>query len=411
MRILFTTSAGAGHFHPLVPLARAAAAAGHKVAFACPRSLCGTVEALGFPAFAAGRDHHDPDAELVQVMAEAHRMTPGPAQARFFITNVFFGINARRMVPPLMDVCTAWQPDLIVRENMEFGGAVVAEALGVPHATVQVAQLIDVRPMREAIAAQLDRARAMLDLPADPELGMLSRYLDLSFTPRSFQDPAVPVPPTLHTLRAEPFDRSGRETLPAWLDDLPRRPTIYATLGTEMNRGVPGIFPRVLQTIIAGLQEEPLNLIVTTGRECDPAALGPQPPHVHVERYIPQSLVFPRCDLIVTHGGHNTVLAAIAAGLPMVVVPITADQPENAARCAALGLGRVVSLAELTPDAIHEATCGVLRDLRYCASVLRLRSEMEALPGPDYGVRLLERLAVTKAPLPLPSRFLEGAPS
>src|SRR5688500_15954466 len=52
VRFLFTTTAGMGHFHPLVPLAQAAVHAGHEVAFACPQVLCAYVEASGFPAFA-----------------------------------------------------------------------------------------------------------------------------------------------------------------------------------------------------------------------------------------------------------------------------------------------------------------------------------------------------------------------
>ncbi len=56
MRILFTTLAEAGHFHPLVPIARAAIAAGHEIAFACSPSFVPTVEATDFRAFSAGFD-------------------------------------------------------------------------------------------------------------------------------------------------------------------------------------------------------------------------------------------------------------------------------------------------------------------------------------------------------------------
>jgi UDP:flavonoid glycosyltransferase YjiC (YdhE family) len=101
----------------------------------------------------------------------------------------------------------------------------------------------------------------------------------------------------------------------------------------------------------------------------------------------------------VTHGGHNTVLAAIAHGLPLVVIPIAADQPENAQRCAELGLGRVVGPDERTPDAIRQAAREVLRDPRYRENAARLRREMEAQPGPERGVELLERLAAERAPL------------
>jgi len=401
MRILFTTLPASGHFHPLAPLARAADEAGHDVAFACPRSFCPQVEANGFRAFPAGCDvdfTDGADPEFREVYAPIGQMTPGPEQARRVLADMFCGFNTRRMIPDLLPLCRDWRPDVIVRDSMEFGGAIVAEHLELPHAGVEAGLLIDLHTDRVAISAQLDRARQSVGLPSDPDLAMPYRYLNLSFTPPRFQDPAVTLPPTLHALRAVPFDRTDEDALPAWVVRLPQRPTVYATLGTEINH-TPGIFPGVLQAIIAGLRDEPLNLIVTVGRDKDPEALGPRPPHVHVERYIPQSLLLPHYGLVVTHGGHNTVLAAIDAGLPLVVTPISADQPENAQRCAALGLGRVVDLATLTPEAVREAVRAVLGDPEYRANVRRLRAEMEALPGPEHGVRLLEELVARKAPL------------
>ena len=396
MRVLFTTNAMAGHFHPLVPLARAAQAAGHAVAVACPGSFCGTVKASGFQALPAGRDSRG-DPEFGQIRAEIDRMKPGPAQARHFFAKVFCGLHTRRMIPDLYALSREWMPDVIVWENCAFAAAIVAEALGMPYARVEAGMLFDLRVFGAAVSEQLDRNRQSVGLPPDPDLEVLHRYLVLSWTPPRFQDPAVPLPPTLHALRAVPFDRSGHETLPDWVMELPERPTVYATLGTEMNH-LPSIFPGMLQTFIAGLREEPVNLIVTIGRDMDPAALGPQPPHVHVERYIPQSLLLSHCDLVLTHGGHNTVLAAISAGLPMVVTPITADQPENAERCVALELGRAIALPNLTPGTVREAVRAVLQDAQYRTNVQRLRAETEALPSAEHGVRLLERLAATKTP-------------
>ena len=67
--------------------------------------------------------------------------------------------------------------------------------------------------------------------------------------------------------------------------------------------------------------------MVTIGERNDPAALKPQPPNVHVENYVPQSLLLPHCDAVVTHGGHNTVLGALSFGLALVVIPFYADNP------------------------------------------------------------------------------------
>jgi UDP:flavonoid glycosyltransferase YjiC (YdhE family) len=397
MRILFTTFPASGHFHPLVPLAAAAQAAGHQVCFACAPSFRGQVEAGGFRAFPAGCDFrvdHIADAadpEVRELIARVGQLGPGRETEELFTTNMFFGLAARRMAPDLLALHHTWPPDIIVRESLELGGALAAEYLGLPHAGVEVTNLSFIMPWREAIRVQLDRVRQGLGLPPDPMLEMLYRYLHLSFTPPGFYDPVLALPPTLHALHSSAFDRSGDETVPAWLRELPERPTVYVTLGTVANN-LPGVFPRVLRTILAGLRDEPLNLVVTIGRDKDPAELGPQPDNVHVERYIPQSLLFPYCDMVVTHAGHNTVLATIDAGLPLVLIPLSGDQPDNAQRCEDLGLGRVVAPADLTPETVRDAVRTVGREPGYRNNVRLLQAEMRALPGPEHGVWLLEQL-------------------
>jgi MGT family glycosyltransferase len=157
---------------------------------------------------------------------------------------------------------------------------------------------------------------------------------------------------------------------------------------------VPGVF----EAIIVGLRDELVNLIVTVGRDRDPAEFGAQPPNVHIERYIPQSLIFPRCDLVIAHGGWNTVLAALSHSLPLVVIPLGADQPLNAQRVAALGVGRVIERAHLMAETVREAAWEVLQNPHYRHNAQRIRAEMESLPGPEHAVTLLERLVQEKKP-------------
>ena len=70
---------------------------------------------------------------------------------------------------------------------------------------------------------------------------------------------------------------------------------------------------------------------------------------MQIERYLPHSAVLPRCDVVVSHGGSGTVIGALAAGLPSVVLPMGADQPLNAARCEALGVGVALDAVRVTP--------------------------------------------------------------
>jgi UDP:flavonoid glycosyltransferase YjiC (YdhE family) len=131
----------------------------------------------------------------------------------------------------------------------------------------------------------------------------------------------------------------------------------------------------------------------------EPAEFGPQPPHIRIERHLPHGALLPRCDLVVAHGGFGTILGCLAAGVPLVVLPVHSDQPRNAQRCVDLGVGRVVGPEDRTPVAIRAAVHAVLSEPAYRAHAARLRDEISALPGPDRGVALLERLATERQPL------------
>jgi UDP:flavonoid glycosyltransferase YjiC (YdhE family) len=387
MRALFTSMVGLGHLHPLLPVARALAAAGHEVRFAVPASLVPAVAHAGFRAVAAGLDGEAAD-HLPQL-----RALPAAERGACIQREVFAGLRPRRLVPELLALAADWQPDLIVREEREYGGCLAAEALGLPHAAVSISAAGDVVPPGR-LAAPLAGLRAAFGLPPDPGMAMPHRYLTLRPFPPRFQDPALPVAPATRYLRPTPDDRTGPEGLPPWVAARPARPVAYVGLGTVHNR------PEIFRAILAGLRDEALTLVATVGRDQDPADYGPQPENVHIERYVPLSLLLPHCDMAVTNGGSGTLMAALAHGLPLVVVPVGADQPQNAARCAALGLGVVVAPAALTPEAARRAALAALADPAYRQAAGHLRGEMAALPGPEHAVSLLERLARDRRPLP-----------
>ena len=388
MRILFTTTAGLGHFHPLAPLAQAAIRAGHEVAFACPKALCPYVEASGFQAFSM----IDLDTLAAERMAVMQRIMHLPTEEsnKGMVSDMFIGVYARHALPELVALCRRWHPDVIVREEGEFAGAIAAEHLDLPHAAVQVAYASGIG---SSIGGQrLDELRVAWGLLPDPSQAMLARYLVFSFDPPSLLEPESVVPPTVHHLRAEVFDRSSAEMLPDWIMEEHARPLIYVTLGSEAP-DIPGIFPGVYQTLLTGVHDVDGTVVMTIGRNRDPAELGPQPDHVHVERYIPQSLL-PHCDLVVTHGGHNTVLAALQFGLPMVITPLFADQFANARRCVDLQVGQQIARSDLTPERVRDAVRAVLHHDHYRSNAQRMQAEIRALPSVDHGVRLLEQLVI-----------------
>ncbi|MCP4655707.1 MAG: glycosyltransferase family 1 protein [bacterium] len=403
MRVLMTTQPGLGHFHPMVPIARALRDAGHEVAFACAESFRPRVAAHGFASFSAGLDwleseieHRFPDLVTTWLEAENHLR---------IVRDVFAEVAAQRMVPDLSALVRDWRPQLIVRNDFEFAGAVVAEKLDIPHAAVGIEFLMPAQFWRPLVGPQLAQLRAANGLPAQPSVGMLYRYLHLSFIPPSYQFADARSVPVAHFLRPAWGDCEPQATLPEWLAELPERPTVYVTLGTVFNRTT-----AVFEAIVEGLAGEPVNVIVTTGHGRDPADLGPLPSNVRAECYIPQSLLFPRCDLVVAHGGVNTIMAALRHGLPLLLTPLSAHHPFHASRVSTLGLGAVLrrrgrlghlgqeSWRELSPASVRATVRELLETPSYRERARGVAAEMERLPGPERAVALLEKLEQDKAP-------------
>ncbi len=391
MRILFSTLPATGHFHPLVPIARAATAAGHEVAFAAPASFCPTVETVGFRAFPAGFER---GGVPLDVLFPAMRTLTGEAFTRFVNGHIRVGVEAARMAPDLLTLADRWPPDLIVRDASEYGGCVAAEVLGIPHASVRTAVTPSSYAGRRLMADELAALRGAHGLPPDPEVAMPFRYLHLACEPPGLWPSDDPPAPTSHLLRPEPFDRPGGEGLPDWVANLGDAPTACATLGTFMNRSTD-----VFRAILDGLRDEGLNLILAIGRDQDPAQFGPQPDNVRIARYIPLSLLLPRCALVVCQAGFSTVTTALRHGLPLVMLPLGADQPLVARQCARLGVGPTLGPDERTPEAIRAAVRTVLANPVYRTNAARVGETLAALPGPDHAVALLERLVADRRPI------------
>ena len=157
-----------------------------------------------------------------------------------------------------------------------------------------------------------------------------------TFFPASLDDPAVPT-----------AARTARYGDPAWARFATEagagaRPFVYMTFGTEAGRMPP--YAAVYQEAMRAIEDLDADVLVTVGRDADPGMLGTPPPHVRVERWVDQATILGRATAVICHGGGGSVLGALAAGVPLVVVPLFAeDQHINARRIAAVGAGLVVA--------------------------------------------------------------------
>ncbi|GAB3824840.1 glycosyltransferase [Kribbella italica] len=375
MRALFSFTGGNGHALPLIPVARALAVRGHEVLFTCQSAMVDTVRAAGFDVVDSGGTtlmKASYRGQLVAVNREAEVRV---------IRDAFAGRVARERAPRIVDVGREFGAEVVVHDEVDFGAGVAAQRLGVPHASVTV------------LAAGGMITPGLVDEPLDrlrTELGGApgaDDFLTIAPVMPSFR--GVPLPSGSLCIRPDVLEELPDEPgVDAWLADRGGRPLVYFTLGTVFHQESGDLFTRVL----AGLEKLDANVVVTVGREVDPAELGERSGNVLVERFVPQRALLPRAAAVVSHGGSGTVVSALACGVPLVLLPIGADQPRNADRCEALGVGRVLDPLTVSSDEVGAAVEDVLTTAAYRVAARRLQEEAEALPGAGAAAEVLETL-------------------
>lgn len=387
MRVLLTCQPSLGHFEPLAPLARALERAGHQAVFATSASFARVLSDRGVAAEPVGLDWTEPEVDrafpdLVRDAADLQRNRNA--------WSMVFARTASAALPDLLRLATSLRPDVVVCEGIEFAGALAAEAAGIPHARVGIAAFRPPVLAAAGLGALYNQLRIGLGLRSDPNLERYCPHLYLDLYPPSLQSLAPhELLPVTRPLRPEPYAGAGR---PDWLDDLDGdAPVVLVTLGTVFNR-TPGTY----ELLLAALRDEPVSLVVAIGANRDPAELGPQPPNVRLVGSISLPHVLPAADAVLCHAPYTTLIAALCGAVPMVCLPLAADQLYNAFRVAACGAGLRLDWRGLTPDAVRGAVRCVLEEEVFRQNARRLRREIEALPPVEAGVEHLERLCADR---------------
>ena len=341
--------------------------------------MTGLVRTDGFDAVAVGPDVADP----VTVTA---LLEPDAANEDSVLRDGFALRTAMRRATALIALGRELRPDVVVCDEVDYGAAIAAERLGIPAAPVLVL-VAGSFARTELLRDPLNVVRAHFGLDADPELRMLHRHLVLAPFPLSFRDDAYPLPTTAFRFRPAALETENvsADTNPWFVSALPH---IYVTLGTIFTMESGDLFERILQAAAA----LPVEVIATVGRQRDPLPFAERWPNVRVERYIAQAELLPRSDLVVCHGGSGSVIGSVAHGVPLLLFPMGADQPHNAARCVALGVGRVLDPVRADVDTIRGAIAAMITEAGPRGRAAVLRSETLALPEVAAVIPRLEAL-------------------
>jgi len=204
-----------------------------------------------------------------------------------------------------------------------------------------------------------------LDLPerllAAPYLTQLPAELDPS-----------PFPTTLRF--RDPAPRDQARPLPDWWAGS-TDPLVYVTLGTVAGSLTEAA--KVYRAALTAVDGLAVRVLMTLGRDGDAASFGTVPFNVHVESWVPQGDVLAQAAVVLCHGGSGTTFGALEVGVPVVVVPLFADQPANGRLIAQAGAGLV---SGRTADQMRQALLRVLSDDAYHQRAIALGQAMQAQP-------------------------------
>lgn len=392
MKVLVTTTPAHGHFFPVVPLAWALRCAGHQVLVAAPGDFADAVGVAGLSVVATVDQARFEELMFFDREGRPVERRSDP-EGRLIASGRGWARLAARALPTMLDLVRTWGPDLVISEPCEFAGRIAAADRGVPW--VEHTWGLAIRPLlRQAAADELAPELTGLAMAALPEPDLV---VDLCLPRLQWPDA-----PPARTIRCTPFNGSAR--LPAWVWEKPSRPRICLTMGTMLPRmGANGVTDLVAD-LVAELPGLGVEVIVAMAP--DSLARMPQlPPGVRLAGWLPLSQVLPSCEVLIHHGGGGSMMAAIAAGVPQLVLPKPpADMIDNAERVAALGLGLALLPGQVTTEGVLQACAALLRDPEYRQNALVAAAETAAQTAPAEIVSELELLAERSARTARPVR-------
>ena len=370
MRVLVTSPATLGHLQPLVPLVRALRDSGNEVLWAVPADGVAEIERRGLSAASVATALPIGPALAMERFPELRELPPEQAPTVMF-GKLFGAIAAPAMLDGLRALAGSWRPDVIVCDAAEFAGHLVAAESGIPSVTKGFGPLLpEVR-----VAAAADEVAGLWEVCGLEPRPYGGCYETLYLDP---YPPSLGLPDGAHVPVRRPIRPDGDYDSVAAADvALPPGddPLLYVTLGTLFND------PGPLRTVLDAVTSLSVRALITVGPNGDTDALGPTPPGVRVERYVPQHVVLPECAGVVSHGGSGTALGALAVGLPQLCLPQGADQFLNAAAIASSGAGLSVSPSEVTAEAVRSCLTRLLRDASFAIAAQRIADDIAAMPS------------------------------
>lgn len=386
-KFLFVVPPFFGHISPTLSLGASLIARGHEVKW------------LGLTPLASkhipvGGEFIFPEAELEehqeQIAGILRRQDDGPAcsgpEVMKLALEETYVPFARIMMTGLSNFVDAWKPNVIINDCITFAGALCAHIKGIPCITTTPVPP-DVMGDTANSAPKVFEWQQNLIKKLQQEFGIYgdeifihSHKLNIIFTSRAFAG-FGDVPP--HMKFVGPVKGRPNEASFDW-ERLAKvtTPKIFVSLGTLLV----DIRKEFFQKLITAFAGQPVTIIAAT----NPDIFELWPDNFIVNGFVPQTELMPHMDMVICHGGFNTVNDTFTNGLPMLITPIAYDHFHTAKLIENSGAGISIRYKRLRISDLRDTVFELLQNPKYRNAALNIRETFTAAGGNDKAVQLLE---------------------
>ncbi|MBI4780644.1 MAG: glycosyltransferase [Oscillatoriophycideae cyanobacterium NC_groundwater_1537_Pr4_S-0.65um_50_18] len=405
-----------GHLNPMCVLGRELLRRGHKVTLFGVPDVQAKVAQSGLAFWAIGSAEF-PLGSLDALFAQLGKMS-GIAGTKFSVE--FFKKEAEMLLQSAPLAIQQAGVEALIVDQVTSAAGTVADWLKLPFVTVCNALLTNQEPgvppyftpwqyhnagwakLRNRVGNALGRRltqpvwqvivqqRQQWQLPPHQSRGQAqSRLAQICQLPAIFDFPRERLPDWFH-YTGPLQDPSGLEPVrfkqPAFpFEQLTEQPLIYASLGTLQNRK-----DKIFHCIAEACRDLEAQLVISLGNSSRDASEISLPGSPLVVSYAPQQQLIQRSHLVITHAGLNTVLETLSAGVPLVAIPITNEQPGVAARLDRTGAGTVVKLSQISVAKLRATILQTLTEPTYRQNAAKVQAAIQASGGVQRAANIVE---------------------
>lgn len=414
MKIGFVALYAQGHLNSTTPLARKLKSRGHDISLISVPQAAPFAQAAGLPLIPFCTEAYD-DEKFKEIFDQLSKLTGLEA---FDFTFRALAEAVRTATVDLPRVVKEEGIDALVIDDANLYLGVVPMHLGIPFVSFSSAVSFDfsgktpasffdwphettpealarnregLKIVEQGFGYAKDVAREYADknglkIDWNDPYAVHSKLLWLTQTPKAFDFPGDHWPAQYrHT---GPFhDGAGRIPAEFPWDRLTGEPLIYASMGTVQN-GLGPVFDTIAEAV--GKSAPRTQLVLSIGPFLDPKQIRSLPPNAIVVNRAPQQEILKRATVCITHAGLNTALESLTAGVPMVAIPVTNDQPGVAARIAHTRTGKFVPVQQLTTERLSALIAEVLGNPEYRENAQRMKLAIAEANGLETAADLIE---------------------